>query len=67
MIKKLEKQWGYKNNDAIFISKSTGLPLSGTGYAKRFYRVKHRFLEKLRINRRYEDLEFLKAYPGLHI
>ncbi|PGA47066.1 site-specific integrase [Bacillus toyonensis] len=62
-LEKFEKQWGYKNNDALFISKSTGLPLSGTGYTKRFYRVKQRFLEKLRINRRYEDLEFLESLP----
>ncbi|HFJ9483857.1 integrase [Bacillus cereus] len=62
-LKRLEKQWGYKNNNALFISKRTGLPLSGMGYAKRFLRVKQRFLEKLRINRRYEDLEFLTSLP----
>ncbi|MCU4769475.1 site-specific integrase [Bacillus toyonensis] len=61
-LKKLEKEWEYKNNNALFIS-NNGLPLSGAGYAKRFHRVKKRFLEKLRINRRYEDLEFLTSLP----
>lgn len=62
-LKKIEKQRGNKNDDALFISNSTGLPLSGAGYAKRFNRVKQRFLEKLRINRRYEDVEFLTNLP----
>lgn len=41
-LKKLEKEWEYKNNKALFIS-NNGLPLSGAGYAKRFHRVKKDF------------------------
>lgn len=62
-LEKLKKQFKNKESNALFISRSTGLALSGTGYAKRFLRIKERFLEKLRINRRYEDLEFLTSLP----
>ncbi|MCE0554172.1 hypothetical protein LQK80_19025 [Bacillus thuringiensis] len=42
-LEKLKKQFKSNESKALFISKSTGLALSGTGYAKRFLRIKERF------------------------
>ncbi|MGH0830077.1 site-specific integrase [Bacillus pretiosus] len=59
----LEKIKGIKNEHALFVSRKSGLPLSGANYAMKFAQVKERFLERLRINRRYKDLEFLESLP----
>ncbi|WP_062352322.1 site-specific integrase [Bacillus kwashiorkori] len=52
-----------KIDDSLFVSYKTGVPISGPNYAKKFKRVKEKFLEELRENRYYEDLEFLESLP----
>lgn len=52
-----------KIEDSLFVSHKTGVPISGPNYANKFKRVKERFLDLLRKERYYEDLEFLESLP----
>ncbi|MFS0824364.1 site-specific integrase [Bacillus sp. 1P02SD] len=58
---KLKKK--LKIEDSLFVSYRTGVPISGPNYANKFKRVKEKFLDRLREERYYEDLEFLESLP----
>lgn len=60
-LEKIKRKFKDKDTGALFISKKSGLPISGTGYAKKFVKIKERFLAKLIANNRYEDIEFLTS------
>lgn len=60
-LEKIKRKFKEKDAGALFISKKSGLPISGAGYAKKFVKIKEKFLAKLMSNHRYEDIEFLTS------
>lgn len=67
-LEELKSKKKLKVEDALFVSYKTGVPISGPNYANKFKRVKKIFLNELRKERYYEDVEFLESLPwGTHI
>jgi len=59
LLLRMENRMGIKNNDALFISKRTGEPISGKSYKEKFQKVKDEFLRQLSNEGKIEDYLFL--------
>ncbi|MEE3953433.1 hypothetical protein [Peribacillus frigoritolerans] len=58
-LKRMKNRNGLINNDALFISKRTGKPISGKSYTEKFEKIREEFLTQLSNEGRIEEYVFL--------